>query len=286
MRKKKEIFEVFNSVQDFYDAISTREINAQFERKYGKEGWKEKVASTTGSVSFTDTANFAVAENLAKKGYAKGAENLAKVDAGNFSGQTQKRRAVQADVVGFAPIVPNALLGVPKAMLNSTLQPRKIPVVSLYYEISANCSVSAEKMQETARKVLAAITAIERKNIRVELNVCNVQKTSNGTGQRMTCVIKLKDYRQPLDLLKIAYPLTHPSFFRRHMFRWMETVPELDTTFTDITTGYGYSETDEKEAYEKNLKGHVPENSVFLSFYKARSLSAQEIADLISSRQR
>ena len=284
MRKKKEIFEAFENVHDFYETISGRNANAQFAARFG-ETWKESAASSAGTLEFTGTESYDEAETLAKEGYAKGAANLAKVDASNFAGQTQKRRAVKADVVGFAPIVPNLLIGVPNAMLNSTLQPRKIPVVSLYYQISASYKVKAKDLESAARKVLAAVNAIERKNIRVELNVCECAETSHSKGQPITCIVKLKEYRQPLDLLKIAYPLTHPSFFRRHLFRWKETIPDLDESFKDVTFNYGKAIKDEKFAFENNLKGHVPENSVFLSFYQAQYLTAQQIAELISSRQ-
>ena len=39
--------------------------------------------------------------------------------------------------------------------------------------------------------------------------------------------MQIKNWRQPSNPLKISYPLVHPSFFRRHGFRWLETAPEL-----------------------------------------------------------
>ena len=40
-------------------------------------------------------------------------------------------------------------------------------------------------------------------------------------------LINLKDFRQPLDLLKLSFPITHPAMFRRFGFTWLETVEDL-----------------------------------------------------------
>jgi hypothetical protein len=42
-----------------------------------------------------------------------------------------------------------------------------------------------------------------------------------------------KDYKQPLDLLKLSFPVTHPSMFRRIGFRFMETMPNSNSRYTN-----------------------------------------------------
>ena len=49
------------------------------------------------------------------------------------------------------------------------------------------------------------------------------------------CGIVVKDYRQPMDLLKLSFPLTSPAMFRRFGFKWKETTPFSTRT----TSGYG-----------------------------------------------
>lgn len=81
------------------------------------------------------------------------------------------------------------------------------------------------------KNILNVIYTLELQGYRVALNVMTNFCTNK---ERAFSIVQIKNWRQPSNPLKISYPLVHPSFFRRHGFRWLETVPELtDGTFTD-----------------------------------------------------
>ena len=70
--------------------------------------------------------------------------------------------------------------------------------------------------------------------------------------------VKLKTDKQPMNPLKISYPLLHSSYERRQFFKFMETMPSL----TDKSLSYGYG-TPFKIAYRV-------QNELVLYFYSLR----------------
>ncbi len=51
-------------------------------------------------------------------------------------------------------------------------------------------------------------------------------------------IVTMKEFSQNLNLLKLAFPLIHPSMLRRISFRYLETMPAMKDT--NYTNGYGY----------------------------------------------
>lgn len=254
MSRYKILTEKFDRIDRFCETINEREPNKVFKNR--------TLASATNSKNFTQTENYSDAEFLLQHGYKEGCENLSKIDVKNYHGEITMRNAVCADVVGFSPIVPNVILGLPKSMLRNTLQPRKTPVMHLFYSPSACWRVTTEDMVFAAKKILSAVRAAELNKIRVELHVVY---TGYGSNTIAMCGVKLKDFRQPLDILKISYPLVHPSMLRRHFFRWLETFPELEEQNFVNSYGKVLDEKRAKAAWEK----FAPKNSVHLSYNEA-----------------
>ena len=50
-------------------------------------------------------------------------------------------------------------------------------------------------------------------------------------------MLKLKDSKQPFDILKLCFPLVHPSMLRRLSFAWLERSPLV--YHDSFTCGYG-----------------------------------------------
>ena len=82
---------------------------------------------------------------------------------------------------------------------------------------------------------------LDKKNVRTQIDI--VPKMSYCDDMIYGCAVKLKDYRQPLNISKIAYPMAHVSMFRRHGFRWLETTPFIDSKDKARywSSGYGSS---------------------------------------------
>ena len=49
-----------------------------------------------------------------------------------------------ASPIGFAPIVPNAILGLPQSMVASTLDVKDNKIIDMVYDITASCGTSTE----------------------------------------------------------------------------------------------------------------------------------------------
>lgn len=157
-----------------------------------------------------------------EKGYQPVVDKLKFAIKANFSGQG-KRISFHNDIVGYAPVVPLAIMGVPNAMVNSHMKQIKAKVVDVYYDGVFGCGVSSDKIIATGSKVIAMILQLEQQGYR--FNLYQVQSYSDEDDCDMMTV-KLKDAAQPLDLKRISFPLTHTGFFRVIGFDWYSKTPK------------------------------------------------------------
>lgn len=137
--------------------------------------------------------------------------------------QTQgKRISFQNNIVGYAPIVPLALIGVPQSMQDMTMKPIKAKVLDVYYDATFTAGTSSEEIINVGEKILRAIINLEMQGYRINLYAC--QTYSEGDIIDML-LIKLKSSNQPLDMKRQAFPLTHTAFFRVIGFDWISKTP-------------------------------------------------------------
>lgn len=194
-----------------------------------------------------------------EKGYQPVVDKMKFAIRANISGQG-KRISFHNDIVGYAPIVPLAIMGVPNAMVNSHMKQIKAKVVDVYYDGVFGCGVSSENIIKTSSKVIAAILQLEQQGYR--FNLYQVQSYSDREDCDMMTV-KLKDAAQPLDLKRISFPLTHTGFFRVIGFDWYSKTPK-----GKYRPRYGHA-----IGYEDSVKSKLPamfkemfgENAVFVS---------------------
>lgn len=167
-------------------------------------------------------ASYQEALDLMETGYQPTVDELKKGIKANLSGQA-KRITFHNDVVGYAPIVPLAIMGVPQSMMNSHMKQVKAKVIDVYYDMTATCDKEPKQFIDAGAKLLGAIMELEMQGYR--MNVYCVQGYfSPGSGCDLLCV-RVKSANQPLDLKRISFPLTHPAFFRVIGFDWYSKVP-------------------------------------------------------------
>lgn len=194
-----------------------------------------------------------------EKGYQPVVDKLKFEIKANLSGQ-DKHISFHNDIVGYAPIVPLAIMGVPNAMVNSHMKQIKAKVVDVYYDGVFSCGVSSENIIKTGSKVLAVILKLEQQGYR--FNLYQVQSYSDSKSCDMMTV-KLKDAAQPLDLKRVSFPLTHTGFFRVIGFDWYSKTPK-----GKYRPGYGHA-----IGHEGSVKSKLPamfkemfgSNAVFVS---------------------
>ena len=132
--------------------------------------------------------------------------------------------------MGYAPNVPNAIRGIPEAMINTNLITQKRKTISIVYSVDGNCNETVEFFIKTGVVLLAAINIIEKTGIQVELSVGFMAAETND--EIALPIVKIKNCGQRFDLLKTCFPLAHPSMLRRIGFKWLETSPQItDTSF-------------------------------------------------------
>ena len=193
-------------------------------------------ASETGTAAFTGTSSYAQAKQLFENGYTKILDQI-KTGVGNSLKKTQNanRRTIRTGVIGYAPHVPNAILGLPNSMILTEQQPQKVKAVSIVVGITENCGTYASEFIKSGIAALSVVNTLELRGYRVALKVAFWCAKANE--ERAFGTIKLKDYREHLDIQKLCFPLAHPSMFRRFGFKWLETSPDIKDPCW--CTGYG-----------------------------------------------
>lgn len=157
-----------------------------------------------------------------ENGYQPTVDKLKTQIKANLQGQG-KRISFHNDIVGYAPIVPLAVLGVPNSMINSKMKPIKAKVIDVYYDGTFSSCIKSDEIIETGAKVISVILQLEQQGYR--FNLYQVQSYSDDSNCDLLCV-KLKDAGQPIDLKRISFPMTHTGFFRVIGFDWYSKTPK------------------------------------------------------------
>lgn len=207
---------------------------------------------------FCKTHTFSGAYELLAKGWYEGSKKLEtklKLEKGSAFNKLE-RKFIQ-DVVGFQPIVANYLMGVPKSMVNSKMVMRKEKVVTLNYCAAFSGGVKASVIEENCITAFRIIKAIEAAGTRVNLNVFYagyVYDYQTSTKRYNLIKLRIKGANERLNVAKMAFPMVHPSFLRRILFRAIEVSPSFTREYVN---GYGrvLSNEDFAEVFSDKLKG-------------------------------
>ena len=222
------IIEEFRSVAEYIGTINKRKVNKVFKNS-------ECSSQDDGRYDFFMTNTYKEANCLAATGYKEGLDQMKSV----FQRVTHRENIEMAlptvNVVGYAPHVANAIAGVPKSMIDKVKVPQKAKVVTILYDLADSARVDIRKFVESGKNLLDVIITLETLGYRVGLYIMN---TSCREEERAISITMAKHWQQPSNPLKLSYPLIHPSFFRRHHFRWLETQPDL--TESGFSGTYGH----------------------------------------------
>ena len=263
---RKKFFKRYESVKEFESALSSTKKQAGFASE----------SSHCCDFGFNGTHNYKEANDKLLYGDKELAKQIN--DAGLYTTKCNiqkytERRAFAAAVVGAVPHVPNFIAGVPNTMIRQIKTHVKTPVVTIGYNMSVGGATSKMTIIRNASELLSAVLILESKGIRVNLYALSHSETQKDEA---LLAIKIKSSGQPLDLLKVAYPIAHPSMNRRHKFCWLEHFGPLS-----FGGGYGWCIDDEKKS-----KGAFAEHGLrFDSIFTCGSLdgmTAEEIVEQIS----
>ena len=176
----------------------------------------------------------------------------------------RKKQRRYEDVVGYMPIVPNALLGIPNSMLNSERRPVNSKVITICYEPSVSSFGTQEEVFEFGCQFVNAVMNLEEQGYRVRIDYLK----SNITDGRIYFMrIPVKNENQPVNLKRLMFPLTHISMQRYLSWEWLEKLPN-----SRQMSGYGHSlyAADDRE---KNVIRQMLDDNEYLIHYNGSNVN-------------
>lgn len=237
--------------------------------------FKGREASISGKKSFAGTESLEEAASLLRFGDLKNAERLvAGVAVPGAVTESIRARRVRC-VAGSSVNVAAALSGRPKSMYKIVRSRVPAKVLNLAYNQNIDYTVAASEIVTVAVRLANTILSIEKAGYQINLYsaVC-VHKGSEALG----CFVRVKSAGQYLDVARLAYSLVNPSFLRRSVFRFIETLPGLTNPAWPL--GYGSVAVSGEDvdglAAAAGLAG-----SRVLSFYNIRHLDEAGVAALV-----
>lgn len=219
-------------ISKFYGSCTTlvEVLNSEYENGMAKLNSHDE---SFRAIEFTCTSSYEEADSLLLAGYIEGAKKI-QSECVRISQKPEVRalRFTRA-VAGGLPIVPAYLSNNPRCMFS----PTRVLTQSSVVKVNINCifgsKTSARQVSEAGAKIITAVREIEKRGIRVELNtgcigaVYRHIKSGVPYGDKniYSMFICVKKASSPLNVLRIAYPIMHTSFLRRHYFRFLESLP-------------------------------------------------------------
>ena len=221
--------------------------------------------------SWAGSASLAEASELLKFGDRENAAALvAGVRLPSVRVASVRPRLVRS-VAGSSVNVAAALAGRPKSMYKIARPSVPAKVLTLAYDMSAAGVVPAAELRAGSLKVANVILSLEKAGYRVNLYAA---VTSLAGSQCCGMFVRVKSAEQYLDIARLAYCLVHPSFLRRHFFRFAETLPGLGSSFVN---SYGRNVEDERD-FAGLLDAAGLRGCRLLTFQKVRRLDESQIA--------
>lgn len=262
----------------FKSFANMTEFHRYLENGVVQDGFKSSPASQeTDDERWYGTKSYSVADELYMKGDKENAKKIDQLSGGirelirKYAAQKPMMKKY-VSVAGFMPHVPNYIAGVPTSMIAA--RRTKVPerVTDILINMQIDCSVSCEEIIKTMVELFKAIMMIESNGTRI--NLYSGEMVHNDAAKQFVgLMVKIKDSRQPIDIVKMVYPLVHPSMLRRHDFRFMEVTKGVDPSFH---CGYGrVGEDNTKKLREIAKNAHVTD------FYEIRRKNADEIVKVI-----
>lgn len=227
---KKDDYDImeydFDSIAEFLDYIENAPINS------GVWGYRN-LSSETGDYDFCKTRSLEEAKELCKYGYHDNFEKLVELKntLEKYIKLSRKKSKQYNFYVGYAPDVKAYLEGNPLSMLNRQYPKRQH--IDIYFNAANLAMASSSEIFNRGAITLSIVEILENMGFSVGLNVFTMSSEYN---QIHYVKLNLKKSGERLNIQKLFFPFSHPSFFRRLVFRLMEQTPDITSAWT---SGYG-----------------------------------------------
>lgn len=214
----------FSSIASFIDYLDTNSIKRDIFRD---------LASESGDYGFCQTSSLEEAKNLCKYGYHEEFNKLVELKATleKYIKMSKIKSRQYNYYIGYAPDVKAYLEGNPLSMLNKENPKRKH--IDIYYNSAILGYVSKKQIFNRGAVTLSLVEILENMGFSVGLYVFTM---SSCNEQVHYAKFNLKSPNERLNIQKLYFPLCHPSFLRRLVFRLREETPDITYSWS---SGYG-----------------------------------------------
>lgn len=272
----ENIYKRFESIREFNAYLE----NGTVQPAFNKNSWEREDPSWTGTQNFDEAQKKLL---FGDKDLLDAVENEGVKKTRANTHKFIQRRQTFSSVVGFAPNVPAYLAGAPNSMIAQRYVKTRAKVVNVLFNGGFDCSVKTEDSIRVCAKVLSAIMMLEASGTRVNLytsiiSTVNAYSKRKSDKQTAAAVVKIKDSRNALDVLRVIYPTVNPSWVRRHFLKFIGITEGLSD---DFSSGFG-SPTTTKEQRAEICEALKIKNAVVLDFYEIRNKTTEEVLKSIT----
>ena len=249
------IVEEYKNFNEFTSVAMTRNPN----------GWAEDhgLARESHDSGWRKCASFEEAQDFLRHGYDKDVSVMLKKISTLEKQGTRAQVHRYADVVGYVPIVPSAILGIPCSMMNSVKKPIKNRVISVLFNPSVSANVSKDEILDFGCKLLGYLLNLEKNGYRVRLEYAlPITGLKSNKIRQYILRIPIKSEYNPLNVKRVAFPLAHVGMFRYLAFDWYEHLAGAEY-MSGYGTTYNFATDKEKENFTSLLDG----NEYMVDFY-------------------
>lgn len=216
------LVEWYPSIPAMLEIIKKRPHNDYFKDKNSshEEGFER--------TEFMGTSSYKEAEELCLYGYEPAVKFLEeKMEDIICQYNLAKKSHLHESVIGYAPNVPKVLMNLPDSMIFRELDKVESRTLHIVFCNTVTAREKTSNMKQAGVRLLAVIKILEMEKINVRLDICFDSAHSTNSREAVFNILRLKDYDEQLDLLKLSFPLVHPSMARRIGFAAIETFPGI-----------------------------------------------------------
>ena len=217
----KNLMETFDSIAELLRTLDSRDYVFKAHCRGESEPYD---AEWTGYTSYED------AVSDLKHGLAEHVDAL-NIKAAAYANSNTPRR--YNDIIGFAPDVPAALMGIPENMLNIELH-NNTPVITLYVDVARNANTDVDEIAAYGRRVVGLIKSLESQGISTCVYCLECMGYQN---RRAIMALRVKAAGAPLDVKRLTFPLMSAAMLRIIGFDWYERTQFPNGARHDIGVG-------------------------------------------------
>lgn len=211
-----------NKVVMFNSITELVQFNRETERTQFYKNYHMSDETGCSRYDFTKTNSYEEAENLLLHGWDEMAEKMTE-KINNIKCKNEYKNKTVYGVQGYQACVPRYLQGIPDNMVSSKRIVTKQKILNIVKDFGYSSNTSAQTIENESIKVLKTVRDLESRGYRVNLSVTFVSKCR---GKYISMMIKIKNASQRMNIKQMAFPMVHPSMFRRIVFGMIERLEE------------------------------------------------------------